>query len=151
MGLLRFVVLVILLNVVRYVVAPLLEGPLVFPGLFGAMEASPDYFNSEFGRWDWITSYAYNFIMWTVTVWLFHLLRPVLRGSDVVASLKVFALSWLMFAAVSAIYMNHYSHPRAFYVWSILDGVIAFGLVGLANGLLYRRVMGPAAARTVSE
>ena len=49
-------------------------------------------------------------------------------------------------AAISAIYMNHYSHPRDFFFWNILDGVIAFGAVAVANGLLYRRVMGPAAA-----
>jgi len=146
MTLLRFLLLVVLVNVVRYLVAPLLEGPLIFPGLFEAMEASSDYFNTAFGRWDWITSYAYNFAMWAVAVWLFHLLRPVVEGSDVTASLKVFALLWLMFAAVSAVYMNHYSHPRAFYVWNILDGIIAFGLVGLANGLLYRRIMGPSAS-----
>lgn len=40
----------------------------------------------------------------------------------------------------------HYSHPPDFYVWNILDAVIAFGTVALANGLLYGRVMGRAAA-----
>lgn len=146
MTVLRFLVLVVLLNVVRYLVAGVVEQALVLPHLFGAMAESADYFRTEFATWDWITSYLYNFVMWGVAAWIFHLLRPVLKGGDVVASLKSFGLMWLMFAAVSAIYMNHYSHPRDFYVWNILDAVIAFGTVAVANGLLYRRVMGPSAA-----
>lgn len=146
MTVLRFLVLVVLLNVVRYLVAGVVEQALVLPHLFGAMAESAEYFRTEFATWDWITSYLYNFVMWGVAAWIFHLLRPVLKGGDVVASLKVFGLMWLMFAAVSAIYMNHYSHPRDFYVWNILDAVIAFGTVAVANGLLYRRVMGPSAA-----
>lgn len=138
----RFLALVVLLNVVRYLVAGVVEQMLVLPHLFGAMAESPEYFRTEFTTWDWITSYLYNFVMWGVAAWVFHLLRPVLRGGNVVASLKSFALMWLMFAAVSAIYMNHYSHPRDFYLWNILDAVIAFGTVAVANGLLYGRVMG---------
>ena len=138
----RFLALVVLLNVVRYLVAGVVEQMLVLPHLFGAMAESPEYFRTEFTTWDWITSYLYNFVMWGVAAWEFHLLRPVLRGGNVVASLKSFALMWLMFAAVSAIYMNHYSHPRDFYLWNILDAVIAFGTVAVANGLLYGRVMG---------
>jgi len=147
--LIRFFALVLLLNVIRYGVVGPLESVLIFPGLFGAMEASPDYFNTSFTRMDWVTSYGYNFGMWAVATWVFHLLRPVLTGGDVVASLKAFGIMWLMFASVSAIYMNHYSHPHDFYVWNIVDGLLAFGLLGLANGLLYRRVMGDGAATRV--
>lgn len=142
MTVLRFLVLVVLLNVVRYLVAGVIEQALVLPHLFGAMAESPEHFRTEFATWDWVTSYLYNFVMWGVAAWVFHLLRPVLRGGDVVASLKSFGLMWLMFAAVSAIYMNHYSHPRDFYLWNILDAVIAFSTVAVANGLLYRHVMG---------
>ena len=110
MTFLRFLVLVVLLNVVRYLVAGVVEQALVLPHLFGAMAESPEYF--------------------------------------MVASLKSFGLMWLMFAAVSAIYMNHYSHPRDFYLWNILDAVIAFATVAVANGLLYRRVLGPPARRS---
>ncbi len=144
--LIRFFALVLLLNVVRYGVVGSLESVLIFPGLFGAMEASPDYFNTSFTRLDWLTSYAYNFGMWAVATWVFHLLRPVLKGGDVLTSLKAFGIMWLMFAAVSAIYMNHYSHPRDFYVWNIVDGLLAFGFLAVANGLLYRHVMGEGAA-----
>ncbi|MXX72145.1 MAG: hypothetical protein F4106_12815 [Gemmatimonadetes bacterium] len=141
--LLRFLVLVVLLNIVRYVVAGFVEQMLILPHLFAAMAASQEYFRTEFTTLDWVTSYLYNFAMWAVAAWVFHLLRPVLKGGDVAASLKSFGVMWLMFAAVSTIYMNHYSHPPDFYLWNILDAVIAFGTVALANGLLYRRVMGP--------
>ena len=146
MAAIRFLVLVVLLNVIRYVVTPLLETPFVFPRLFAAMEASPEYFNQDFSTWDWVTSYLYNFVMWGTAAGLFHLLRPVLRGGDVTASFKAFGLVWILFAAISGIYMNHYSHPPNFYGWNILDAFLAFGLVALANGILYRRVMGTYAA-----
>ncbi len=143
---LRLLALVLLLNIARYLVAPVLEVPLIFEGLFGAMAANPQHFNSDFTSWDFLTSYAYNGAMWLTMTLLFHLLRPALRGSDMVASLKTYALGWLFFASVSGIYMNHYSHPGDFYAWNVADAVIAFGVVALVNGVAYRRVMGPSAA-----
>lgn len=131
--------LVILLNIIRYVVGGPIEMFLIGSKLFGAMDQSASYFNTEFSTVDWITSYFYNFVMWFTIAWLFHLLKPVLRGSFVVTSLKVFGMGFLFFASVSAIYMNHYSHPRDFYLYSLLDALIIFPLVGLANGLLYPR------------
>ena len=80
--------------------------------------------------------------MWLVCVWVFHLMRPALKGSDFVASFKVFGIMCLFFASISAILMNHYSHPKDFYFWIILDGVLMYALVAACNGLLYRRVMG---------
>jgi len=140
---LRFLGLVVLLNLVRYVIGFLVEPWVIFPGLFHAMEESSAYFNTSFETVDWVTSYLYNFGVWLVPAWLFHLARPVVRGTDVIASLKVFGILLVNFAAISAVYMNHYSHSRDFYLWNILDAVMMFAVVGLANGLLYRRVMGP--------
>ena len=142
MPVLRFLALVVLLNVIRYVGGWAFEPFIIFPGLMGAMEENAGYFNTAFTTFDWVTSYSYNFAMWLVCVWVFHLLRPAIRGSDIVASLKVFGIMWLFFAAVSAIYMNHYSHPKDFYVWNVLDGLLVYALVAIANGLLYRRLMG---------
>ena len=139
---LRFAVLVVVLNVVRYLVAGVVGQQLTMPGIMGVMQSHPQYFSDFSGRWDLPTSYLYNFVMWAVAAWLFHLLRPVLRGGDMAASLKSFGLAWLFFAAVSAIYMNHYSHPKSFYAWNLIDSVLAFGVVAVANGALYRRVMG---------
>lgn len=138
----RFLGLVVVLNIIRYVVAGVIEMPLILPPLFKEMEENATYFNTAFATVDWLTSYFYNFIMWLCMTWIFHLARPALHGREMIKSLKVFGLGWLFFASVSAIYMNHYSHPKAFYLWNILDGIVAFGIVAVANGLLYRRMMG---------
>jgi hypothetical protein len=131
-----------LLNVIRYVIGGLVETPLILPHLFGTMEAEPAYFATSFETIDWVTSYFYNFVMWLAVVWVYHLVRPVLTGREVVRSLKVFALMWLFFASVSVVYMNHYSHSKWFYFWNVLDGLVVFAIVGVANGGLYRWVMG---------
>ena len=143
MLILRFLGLVLVLNVLRYAGGFLFEPFIIFPGLFGAMAENASYFRTEFETLDWVTSYLYNFLMWMCAVWIFHIARPALRGSDLACSLKVFGILWLNFAAISAIYMNHYSHPRDFYLWNILDGLLIFALVAVGNGLLYRRMMGP--------
>lgn len=138
----RFLLLVLLLNVVRYIAAFPLEMMLVFPGLFGAMESAPGVFNVSFTTGDWITSYVYNFILWTVSVFMFHRMAPVVGGKWIIKSVKIFFLPWLLFVSVSAIYMNHYAHTKMFYVYTMLDSVITFGIVAVANGLLYPRIMG---------
>ena len=150
MTVLKFLGLVIVLNIIRYVVAGPLDGVLILDRLFGAMGESA-CFNTEFETFDWVTSFFYNFMMWFVAAWLFHLLRPVVDGSDLTASIKVFGIAWLFFASISAIYMNHYSHSKDFYFWNIADAIIAFGVVAVANGLLYRPIMGPHAANSLRE
>ena len=134
----KLLVLVIILNVIRYVAGFPIEAWLFFDGMGGAMERSSSYFNFSFTAFDWATSYFYNFVMWFVCVWVFHLVRPAVTGHSVVKSLKVFGILFLFFASVSAIYMNHYSHPKDFYFYSIADASVVFALVGLANGLLYK-------------
>ena len=147
MTFLRLLVLVVILNVLRYVIGGYaLEPVLIFPGLGEAMAGSADYFNADFQTIDWVTSYSYNFTMWFICAWLFHLLRPVIAGVDVVASLKVFGILWVFFAAVCAILMNHYSHSKDFYFWIIVDGLLVYGIVAICNGLIYRKVMGDRAA-----
>ncbi len=145
---LRFLALVVILNVLRYLVGGVLIEPyLIFPGLFAAMESSASYFNTVYGTFDWVTSYFYNFMMWLSCVWLFHLMRPAIRGSDYTASFKVFGILWIFFASVSTILMNHYSHPKTFYFWIILDGALIYALVAVCNGFLYRPIMGKHAAQ----
>ena len=133
----KFIGLVVILNIVRYVVAVRIEQLLIFTPLSGAMEKSSSYFNTNFSSFDWVTSYFYNFMMWLTITWVFVLLHPYLRGSSIVKSLKVYGLMYLFFASVSAIYMNHYSHPKDFYFYNILDGLMVFPLVAVANGLIH--------------
>ena len=137
MLLVRILMHVILLNLVRYFVLGFIEQPIILPYLFRQMELNPQYFNTGFSTLDWVTSYFYNFMMWLVIVWVFHLLQPRLKGNMYLKSLKVFGIMWLFFASISAIYMNHYSHPKAFYVWNIVDALLIYSLLGLVNGCFY--------------
>jgi hypothetical protein len=134
---LKLLVLVILLNVIRYVVGFPFEAALVFRHSLGEMTKHPGVFRIHFSRLDLATSYFYNFMMWLTAEWVFMLLEPRLRGRTWWKSLRVYGLLLLFFLSVSAIYMNHYSHPKWFYVWNMLDAVIVFAIVALANGILY--------------
>lgn len=137
---LKVLTLVILLNLLRYAYAYLpIEGS-VFAPLLGAMERSPSYFNTNFTTFDWVTSYFYNFMLWLMITWVYFYLHPVFKGSHIVKSLKIYGIFWMLFASISAIYMNHYSHPRDFYLWNILDALLVFPFVALANGLLFPRI-----------
>jgi hypothetical protein len=135
--LLKFLALVVVLNVLRYLLGFPFEKWLIFERLLGAMQRSSSCFNTQFTTFDWATSYFYNFMMWLTITWVFVMMHPVLRGSILVKSLKVYALMFLFFASVSAIYMNHYRHPKDFYAYNILDGLIVYTLVGVVNGLIY--------------
>lgn len=134
---LKLILLCILLNLLRYYVIGFLEGLVIMGPLWESMQKNISYFNTDFATIDWVTSYFYNFVMWfTVTV-AFHKVHPHLRGSMPVKSLKVYGFFVIVFASISAIYMNHYSHSKDFYLYSILDAVLVFSLLGLANGFLY--------------
>lgn len=126
-----------ILNILRYYVFGYVEQVIIMGPLFAAMEQSKAYFNNDFQTIDWITSYFYNFIMWFVITIAFHIGQPHIKGHIVLRSLKVYGLMLVMFARISAIYMNHYSHPKDFYIMNILDSVLIFPLVGIANGFLY--------------
>jgi hypothetical protein len=140
--LLKFLLLVILLNVARYLLGAPLEMVVIFKPLFGVMSANSSYFNTDFKAFDWATSFFYNFMMWLTAEWVFVLLAPVLRGNWYIKSLKVYALMALFFISVSCIYMNHYTHPKSFYFWNLVDAAMVFPLVGVVNGFLYPRLMG---------
>lgn len=136
----KLVFLVVLLNMIRYAVAAPFEKFLIFDRLFGEMQKNAGYFNTHFTTFDWVTSYFYNFLMWFACSLVYRKMEIVLRGNSVVRSLKVYGLMYLLFGSISAIYMNHYSHPKNFYFYNIADGLIAFAVVALANAFLYPMV-----------
>ena len=138
---LRFLLLVVLLNVIRYFVAGPVEMFLILGPLFQVMEDNPGIFNTEFTTTDWVTSYSYNFMMWLVISWVYLLLHPHLKGHVVVRSLKVYGIMFLFFASLSAVYMNHYADIRMFYVYNTLDALVVFPIVAVANGLLFPRLI----------
>ena len=133
---LRFLLLVLLINIVRYIYAFLPVEQMIFGPLMTAMSASPAYFNSDFSSVDWITSYAYNFVLWFTVTLQYVLLAPHLSGHPVIRSLKVYGIAFLFFASISAIYMNHYSHPKDFYIWNIADALVVMPFLAVVNGLL---------------
>ena len=135
--LVKFLILVVALNIIRYALGMPIEKLLIFDRLFAAMEQGAACFKTEFTTFDWATSYFYNFMMWLTVTWIYLTVEPHLAGHPVVKSLKVFGWGLLFFLSLSAIYMNHYRHPRDFYFWNMLDGVLVFPLVGIANGLIY--------------
>lgn len=63
MFLVRFLALVVILNVLRYLGGLLVEPFTIFPGLSASMEESASYFNAEFAAFDWVTSFFYNFVI----------------------------------------------------------------------------------------
>ena len=134
----KLIILVMLLNVVRYIVGMPIESLTIMEPMHRVMPRYPDVFDTEFTTIDFAISLFYNFMMWFTATLVFHLLHPVLRGPIWVKSLKSYMLMALFFCSLAAIYMNHYSDAfKPFYLWSMVDALILFPLVGLANGILY--------------
>ncbi len=137
----KLLLLVVLLNVARYVLGFYLESWFVFPGMFGVMEKFPESFNTSFSRADFAISLFYNFMLWFCAALIFHFAHPQVQGGFIVRSLKLYGLAGLFFCSLSAIYMNHYvAAMQPFYLYSMLDAVLLFPLVGLVNGLIYPRL-----------
>ena len=141
----RLLVLTIVLNIVRYAAAPLIEGPLL-TRLFAVMEAYPQHFRTAFDQVDLITSYLYNFGVWFAAVVVFHFMHRSVRGGWLRRSVAVWAVMWLSFASVSAVYMNHYSHSRSFYGWVVGHALLMHLLLAGANAVLYPRIVARTAA-----
>lgn len=142
-AILKLIALTVVLNLARYFVIGFVEEIVIFENLGAAMAASPSYFNLKFTAADWLTSYLYNFVMWLMVTVFFHKTHPFLRGNMILKSLKVYIPTLVVFLSISAIFMNHYSHPKDFYLYSMLDAVIVFPLVAVANGLLYPFLVRP--------
>ena len=134
----KFLLLVFLLNLVRYVLGGPLEVLLVIEGMHSVMPEYPEVFNTEFSNADFMISLGYNFMLWLTATWVFYLSHTALRGSYIIRSLKIFGLMGLFFISLAAVYMNHFTEPvRPFYLYSMLDALILFPIVGVANGLLF--------------
>lgn len=132
----RLLLLTVVLNVVRYTAAIPFEWPIV-EQVFAEMAAHPALFRTQFTAADWATSFAYNFGVWYVAVLAFHFMNPSLPGGWWLRNVGSWGLMWAMFACISAVYMNHYAHPRAFYLWNMADALVVFAILAWANGLLY--------------
>lgn len=137
----KFLFLVVLLNIIRYVVGGPIEGVVLMEPMHSVMPQYPEVFDTDFTTGDFAVSLFYNFMLWLTAAWMFYLAHPAFKGSTIVKSLKVFGLMGLFFISLAAVYMNHYTADiKTFYLYSMLDAVILFPLVGLANGLLFPRI-----------
>lgn len=134
----KFILLVFLLNLIRYLIGGPLEALILMEPMHAVMPKFPEVFNTEFSNADFIISLGFNFMLWLTATWVFYLAHPALKGNYIMKSLKIFGLMGLFFISLAAIYMNHYTDPvKPFYLYSMLDAVILFPIVGLANGLLF--------------
>lgn len=137
----KFLSLVVLLNLARYLLGWLPENWWVMPGMFGVMEKFPESFKVNFEGKDFAVSLFYNFMLWLSAAWIFHLAHAHVRGNFIVKSLKVFGITCLFFISLTAVYMNHFvAAVKPFYGYSMLDAIILFLIVAVANGLLYPRL-----------
>ncbi|MDX1644597.1 MAG: hypothetical protein R3244_09600 [Thermoanaerobaculia bacterium] len=135
---LKLLFLVVLLNLVRYFVGGPIEGMTIMEPMHRVMPRFPEVFDTAFTRTDFAISLFYNFMLWFTVELVFHLLHPRLRGPLWVRSLKSYGLMLLFFCSLAAVYMNHYTaEVKSFYLWSMVDALILFPLLALANALLY--------------
>lgn len=137
----RFLLLVVVLNLARYLLGWFPESWWVVPGMFGVMAKFPGSFNVNFDSKDFAVSLFYNFMLWFSAAWIFHVAHANVRGNFLIKSLKIYGISCLFFVSLTAVYMNHFVDSiKPFYLCSMLDAVILFPIVALANGLLYPKL-----------
>lgn len=137
----KFILLVVLLNLIRYLVGGPLEAITIVERMHEVIPKYPDVFNNDFDTTDFMISLFYNFMFWLTATWVFHIAHPRVTGSFIVKSFKIFGLMCLFFVSVAAVYMNHYTDAvKPFYFYSMIDALIVFPIVALANGLIYPRL-----------
>lgn len=137
----KFLLLVFLLNIIRYLIGGPIEALVLVEQMHAVMPKYPEVFDTNFSNADFTISLFYNFMLWLTATWVFYVAHPALKGSFIVKSLKIFGLMGLFFISLAAVYMNHYTADiKTFYLYSMLDAVILFPLVGVANGILYPRI-----------
>lgn len=137
---LKLLGLVVLLNLVRYLVGGPIEAVTIAGPMHRVMPEFPEVFNTAFGPRDFAASFAYNFLLWFAAALGFHLMAPQLRGGTLAKSFQGYGVMWLAYVSLAAVYMNHYTAAvKPFYLWSMLDAVITFSVVALANAFLYPR------------
>lgn len=141
--LMRLIALVIVLNLIRYFVGGPIESVTIMEPMHRMLPDYPGVFDLDFTSRDFAISLFYNFMLWFSATLAFHLAWPALKGPMWVRSLTMFGVMALFFCSLAAVYMNHYvGQMRSFYAWSMVDALILFTLIGLANGILYPLIMG---------
>ena len=137
----KFILLVVLLNLIRYLVGGPVEAITITEGMHKVIPMYPEVFDNDFGTTDFMISLFYNFMLWLTATWVFHIAHSNVTGNFIVKSFKIFGLMCLFFVSLAAVYMNHYTDAvKPFYFYSMIDALIVFPIVALANGLIYPRL-----------
>lgn len=135
-GILKLLLYTLLLNVIRYYPIGWMEGLIVFEPMHAPMVSEAGCFG--FREEDLWSSYLFNYVLWLAVVLNFHTSHHQLSGKLLWKSLQSFGISCLLFCSLAAVYMNHFNlEIRTFFIWSMVDALILFGLLGAVNGLLY--------------
>ncbi len=134
----KFLVFVVLLNVIRYIVGGPIEALTIMDKMHRVVPEHPDCFDAMFDGGDYVVSFFYNFMMWLAAAWIFYVSWPSLKGTWLIRSLKIYGLVCLFFISLAAVYMNHYVHElKEFYLFSMADALIVFAIVAIANAYLF--------------
>ncbi len=134
----KLILITLILNIVRYFVGGPIEGIVLMSAMHQAMPLYPEVWDNDFSTRDFVISLGYNFALWFAVVLNFHLMAPGLKGPMLLRSFISFGVSGFIFISLAAVYMNHFiAESRAFFAWSIVDALILFPLLALANSLVY--------------
>jgi hypothetical protein len=144
---LKFSFLLALLCAVRFAIGWPLERLLLHERLTSVIETNYDLFNWQFTTWNWFVHFFLDFMTWFLITLLYVKIEPVVHGHPIRKSLKVYGVMFLFFSTSSAVYMNQYSRTGEFFLYTILDRLLLFGILAVANGLIHPWVFRPAAQR----
>jgi hypothetical protein len=134
----KLAVLTVLLNLIRYFAGGPIEAMTIAGPMHAPMALHPDVYDNTYTNTDFALSFLYNYGFWFAAVIAIHLMYPRLTGPALMRSLAGWAIMLFFFVSVAAVYMNHYVEPfRSFYIWSMIDAAIVFGVTALAHGILY--------------
>jgi hypothetical protein len=134
---LKILLLAVLLTGVRYAIGYPLEIFLIQDKLRAVMSTDSDLFHVEFSPLEQVYSMAYNFLGWLMITVIYVKIEPLVHGHPIRRSLKVYAVMYMYFVSVSAIYMLRYARPTDFYIYFMLDRLLLFPLLAVANGILH--------------
>ena len=135
---LKLILLTLIINILRYFPLSWLEAVTIFEPMHAPMESQASCFGFRDVDFGW--SLFYNFLLWFWVILGYHMFYRGLKGSHFIKSLLVFGFFCLFFISLAAIYMNHFNMEiRTFFRYSMLDALIIFIPLSLANGWLYPR------------
>ena len=97
----RFLGLVVLLNVARYAIGGPIEAYTIMEPMHRVLPLYPEVFDNDFTSRDFAISLGYNFMLWFAAALGFHLMQPNLSGGWVLKSFKGYGVMCLSFVSLT--------------------------------------------------